>query len=52
MSTQSPTNTDIPSDSLQSVVPAFRLADDELCRVKKLIDEQLAGSCDEIGRDC
>jgi octaprenyl-diphosphate synthase len=47
---QLPANTGISSDFLQGGVPAFRLIDDELCGVKKLIDEQLAGSCDEIGR--
>jgi len=33
----------------QSGVPAFRLVDDELSRVKKLIDEQLVGRPDKIG---
>ena len=50
MNTQLPANTDVSCVFWQHRVPAFRLMDNELGQVRKLIDEQLADSPDRIGR--
>ena len=44
---QSPSHTDISIDNLPRSIPAFRLIKDELVRVRKLIDEQVADCPDE-----
>jgi len=46
---QSPARTEISGALPQSSIPAFRLIDDELGRVKKLIREQLAECPDKVG---
>ena len=46
---QLPAHTDISDGLSHSGVPAFRLIDGELGRVKRLIDEQLADCPDKIG---
>lgn len=44
---QSPTHSDISVGNLPRSIPAFRLIKDELVRVRKLIDEQVADCPDE-----
>ncbi len=47
---QLPAHTEISSGLSQSRVPAFKLIDDELGRVKQMVNEQLAGSSETISR--